>query len=555
MSVLAEPLGRRFPAQGRRLRRRPGSRQLWVWAVCAAIVWSLLYTLGGSRELVNPGGWPMVTGFFAAALKPELSGDFLRLTWDATLTTVAYASLGTALSLVIGALFGVVVSRTWWRLEEGPSRGRGLRVAGWLAARGALGLPRGVHEVVWGLLLVNILGLDPLVGVLAIGIPFAAVTAKVFSELMDEAPREGFDALRAAGVGKAAAGLYGLGPSVFPDLMSYGFYRFECAIRASAILGLVGAGGLGYQLSLSFSALRYGEMWTLIYALILVSGLADLWSTRLRRRTMQPQAGGQAPVLQRDWFLAGSIAAYLGLVAVSAAHLDLNISNLWSDRTSGLLAGIGRDLFPIALAPGDPARLGTMVLQTLAMSVVALAVSSGAAVGMAFVAAGGAGGGKRGAAASLIARSVLLLCRAVPPPVWALLLLFVLFPGPLPGAAALAIYNFGILGRLMAQVVENLDPRPARALKAQGSGKFGSFAYGVVPRALPLFGGLSLYRWEVTMREVVVVGLVGAGGLGRLLSEQLGSFDYPGVVTTLIVLVLMTFAADLTSAYLRRALR
>ncbi len=137
----------------------------------------------------------------------------------------------------------------------------------------------------------------------------------------------------------------------------------------------------------------------------------------------------------------------------------------------------------------------------------------------------------------------------------ALLVLFVFLPGPLPGALALAVYNFGILGRLMAEVVENLDPRPARALRGQGASAVQAFVYGALPRALPRFVAYGLYRWEVTIRETVVVGLVGAGGLGRLLAQQLAAFDYRGVVATLMALVALTFLVDVVSSAVRRSLR
>lgn len=81
------------------------------------------------------------------------------------------------------------------------------------------------------------------------------------------------------------------------------------------------------------------------------------------------------------------------------------------------------------------------------------------------------------------------------------------------------------------------------------------FLYGVLPRTLPRFIAYILYRWEVCIRATVIVGFVGAGGLGRLLTEQLSSFDYKGVVATLICFICLTFLVDLISATVRRALR
>ncbi|MBW3614221.1 MAG: ABC transporter permease subunit [Actinobacteria bacterium] len=511
----------------------------------AAVAWSLGRAGVGREELVNPGGWELLGRFAAAALRPEVSPGFLRLTLDAALTTLSYAVLGTALSVVLGLGFGVLASEAWW------GGGRGGRRA-WVAVRALLSLPRGVHEVVWGLLLVTVLGLDPLVGILAIGIPYGMVTAKVFSELLDETPRRPFDALRRSGAGRLQAILYSLAPQARGDMVSYAFYRFECSIRAAAILGIIGAGGLGFQLALSFQSLRYREMWTLIYALVLLCGAADAWSSRLRRRGAA--ADGVAPPRGRDRLMAGSLVATGLLVLVAAVHLAPDPTSLWSARSRRLLGEVATSAWPPDLGAAEVATLVRLSLETLEMAVVAIAVASLSGLGVALVAANRTGRwpGRAGAAG---ARSLLLLCRAIPPPVGALLLLFVLFPGPLPGALALGLYNFGILGRLMAEVIENLDSRPARGLRLQGASGGQALLYAVVPAALPRFVAYSLYRWEVTVRETVVVGLVGAGGLGRLLSAQLSAFHYPGVLATLLALMLLTFSGDLIGSSVRRSLR
>jgi phosphonate transport system permease protein len=154
-----------------------------------------------------------------------------------------------------------------------------------------------------------------------------------------------------------------------------------------------------------------------------------------------------------------------------------------------------------------------------------------------------------------LSRAFLLLLRAVPPFIWALIAVWLLFPGILPGAAALAAYTAGILGRLMAEVVENLDHGPARALKSQGASGLQVAAYGILPQALPRFTAYLLYRWEVCIRATVVVGLVGAGGLGQALRHQIASFDHRGMMATLMAFVLLTIFVDFFSARARRALR
>jgi hypothetical protein len=138
--------------------------------ILVAVVVSALASGIGGGSVVKPEGASSFLDFFRAAAEPRLDGEFLALTANAALTTLAYAALGTALSLVIGMVGGVASSQTWWY-----SRGRG-RV-GWVITRALLVLPRGVHEVVWGLFFLAVFGLDPIVAVLAIGIPFGAITA------------------------------------------------------------------------------------------------------------------------------------------------------------------------------------------------------------------------------------------------------------------------------------------------------------------------------------------------------------------------------------------
>jgi phosphonate transport system permease protein len=522
------------------------ARRRWMAIGAVAIGWSLWSAGVGRRALVNPGGWPLMRKFWAAAVHPELSSDFLRVTGRSTLTTLSFAVLGTALSVVVGLVGGVLTSETWWRRETGVagrarrSGGRDVRL-GWYPARGALGIPRGIHEAVWGLLIVNVLGRDPLVGILAIAIPFGAITAKVYAELIDESAGAHYDALRAIGVGRWTSLAYAVLPVTLPDLVSYAFYRLECSIRSAVILGMIGAGGLGFQLSLSFQALQYREMWTLIYALVAVSALADFWGSGLRRRGS----------LRRVRF---SIALGVVFVIASLVHLRPDFGRMFTGRTRSLFGDIAGQSWPPSLPPDGLRGLFDRSIDTLQMSLLAIALGSALAVVAAFVAARGGGSPGRRVIA-FAARMLLLVTRAIPPPVWALLVLFVLFPGPLPGAVALGVYNFGILGRLMAEVVENLDARPARALRAAGATEFAVFAYATVPMSVSRFAAYALYRWEVAVRETVVVGVVGAGGLGRLLEQQRAAFDYSGMLATVIALIVVSLVVDLVSASARRSLR
>ncbi|MCW2696316.1 MAG: binding-protein-dependent transport system inner rane component, partial [Modestobacter sp.] len=453
-------------------------------------------------------------------------------------------ALGAALAVGLGGLGAVLVARTTW----------GRRRLGWALARGALAVPRGLHEAVWGLLLVNVLGLDPWVGVLAIGLPYGAVTAKVFADLLDEVPRGGHDALLAAGAGRATAVLYGLLPPASGGLLSYAFYRLECAVRSAVVLGLIGAGGLGYQLSLSFSSLRWEQVWSCVYALALLCLLADVTGRAVRGRLAAPRSS--ATRLVRDRVLSAAVLGSLALVGWSWWYLAVSPATLVAERTREQLAYVLGAGWPPD-TDGDLLRsIGSLAVDTVQMSVIAIAVATAGAVLVAGVAArpaGPLGPGRR--LLGSVVRLGLLLLRAVPPPVWALVVLFVLLPGVLPGALALGLYSLGVLGRLAAEATEELDPRPRAALAALGAGPAAGWLYGVLPRATGPVLAFALYRWEVAIRDSVLVGVLGAGGLGALLATRLTTFDWAAVTTTLVALVLLTLAVDLVSARARAALR
>ena len=532
------------PATGPRLRR---NRRRWAWGLgaVAVLVWSLAEAGLFSGPVLNPPGLATFGRFAAAALSPAHDAEFLGLLAEATLVTVAYAALGAALALLLGTVGAVAVARTTW----------GRRRAGWTLTRAALSVPRGLHEAVWGLLLVNVLGLDPWVGVLAIGIPYGAMTAKVFADLLDEVPRAGYHALFSAGAGRGTAALYGLLPLAIGGLLSYSFYRLECAVRSAVVLGLVGASGLGYQLSLSFASLRWEQVWSTVYALAALCVLADMGGRAVRRRVAEPRAAGGAR-LTRDRLLTSAVLGTPALVAWSWWFLALSPATLASARTLDQLSYVLGAAWPPAADAGLLGAIGSAAVDTVQMSVIAIALATVGAVvlsGLAVRPRGRVRPGRR--APGVLVRCVLLLLRAVPPPVWALVLLFVLLPGVLPGALALGVYTLGVLGRLVAEATEEVDPRPRAALRASGASPAGGWLYGVMPALSGPVLALALYRWEIAIRDTVLVGLLGAGGIGVLLSGRIAAFDWAAVTTALTAIVLLTLAVDLVSERARTALR
>ncbi|MBM4763420.1 ABC transporter permease subunit [Bacillus sp. B15-48] len=140
-----------------------------------------------------------------------------------------------------------------------------------------------------------------------------------------------------------------------------------------------------------------------------------------------------------------------------------------------------------------------------------------------------------------------IFSRAIPELVWAMIIIFIFKPGILPGAIALALHNFGILGKLCAEVIEDTDSRPIRNLASAGANQAQILMYGVFPTVLPKFLTYILYRWEVIMRTTIVVGFVGAGGLGQEFKLSMSFFHYTEITLLLICYILLVFLADFIS--------
>ena len=268
-----------------------------------------------------------------------------------------------------------------------------------------------------------------------------------------------------------------------------------------------------------------------------------------------------------------SVAVFVVLAAASWAYIlsdddsgfgDLVSVDGWSAaaRFVGDLAGRSSENTPAFLQWGEWAEAAKLAYRTLAMSVLAI-VFAGVGVMLTFLPAARRLGSDDASTARhpvrralyYVVRGVFVVTRGIPELLMAMIVIFFFSPGIVPGAIALGLHNYGIVGKLAAEVVENLDPRPARALQAAGASSSQVLFYGIVPQALPQLLTYLLYRWEVVIRTTIVVGFVGAGGLGREFRLDMSLFRYTDVALLLVWYILLVAAVDLVSMYLRRLVR
>ena len=152
------------------------------------------------------------------------------------------------------------------------------------------------------------------------------------------------------------------------------------------------------------------------------------------------------------------------------------------------------------------------------------------------------------------ARAVIGIARAVPDLVWALLFVTAVGLGPFPGGLALSVHSVGMLGRLFAETIEQMDMAPIHALELTGARRIQVFSHGIIPTILPALLGISLYRLDENIRSSLVLGFVGAGGIGFQLLTAMNLFQYQEVSLLLIIIFVMVLAAERLSAALRERL-
>jgi len=273
----------------------------------------------------------------------------------------------------------------------------------------------------------------------------------------------------------------------------------------------------------------------------------------------------RAPSLVKMSFVAIAALSILSwtiiIIEGDTGFTDLFDSKTWGNASRFIanMAGIHDSTTPSFLILDRWLATGVLAYETLLMSILAIFISGFIALATMLPAARNVSSGELGGIKSTtgtiayyIVRLVYAFSRAVPELIWALLIVFFLSPGVLAGALALAFHNFGIIGRLTAEVVENIDPAPARALRTAGASNVQIFFYGVLPQTLPQFLTYSLYRWEVVIRTTVIIGFVSAGGLGREFILRLNWFHYTDVTLLILWYLILVLCVDMISFWLRK---
>jgi phosphonate transport system permease protein len=280
------------------------------------------------------------------------------------------------------------------------------------------------------------------------------------------------------------------------------------------------------------------------------------------------RATGLAGAKRRDLLSPPNLiflAGFLVLMAWSYVGTEFSLRGLLGGESAAQILTYTKKLFPPDLSKDFLLKTGYWILETFAMSFLGTILAVLIAFSLVFLSS-------RNLMFTgllfemerhrpwvralrttlyLIAKATLNLLRTVPHLVWALILVFAIGLGPFPGMLALGIHTGGVLGRLFGEVIENVETQPIEALQATGASRLQILFYGILPQVLPECVAYTLYRWEVNIREAVILGYVGAGGLGQQIQIAISLFLEHRLLTLIIAIYLIVTAVDALSASLR----
>ena len=475
-----------------------GYRQVTLLLALAGLLSLVLADLG--IHTVSPGdelrrlGTGLLTPDFLA------TGGLMA----ALANTVAFAFQGVALGVCAGALLATV-----WH---------------WRPVRLFSAIIRAVHELFWGLLIIQLFGLSTLTGVLAIAIPYAGIFAKVFGEFLEESDSRPQTALT-PGADALSRLLFARAPLIWDHMRRYTAYRLECAIRASAILGFIGLPTLGFHLETAFRQGQYSAGAALLYLLLLLI-LTMRWWLR--------------PVLLPVYLLA----ALIWSPPVAPWRPDA-----WQFFLSDIVPAPLREGGTGNVTPWLHDLLSTQVLpglgETLLVGCAALLVTG--LLGMLLAPLVSPFFGNRLSRAG--AHGLLVTLRSLPEFLLAFVLLLCLGPSMLPGILALALHTGAIVAHLNGHFSGALTLRADRPRGIDG------YFWDVLPRLYPTFLAFLLYRWEIIMRETAVLGILGIHTLGFYVDSAFAEFRLDRALLLIIAGVCLNLAVDGMSRRLRAAVR
>ena len=456
------------------------------------------------------GGIPLLQQFSAAALHPSTDPVVVGSLLNGLQITLVIAVLAWGISSVLGVGIGILTSSTVWEIMVGMA---------WPAVllRRCLAPLRAVHELIWGLLLLQVFGLNGWVAICAIAIPYTVLMARVIADQVDCHVPPTIPMLQGTGAAPWAVVLTGLAPPMAQPICDHIGHRLDCALRSALILGVFGLGGLGTDLMLSLRSLQFKEMWSGLWLLAMAMVVLD-----------------QLLRMVRSWSRMLIVPVVGPLIAVAwSAHLDLQLS--WPVGQWSSVFGNGMDGNQ-ALAAVVEIPWPGVIAATLWITLIAGCIATGLPPLLLLIWPGRSGLSLQGLVWGAL--------RLVPAPLTALLLLMLAKPSLALAGLALGLHHSGVMGRVLTDDIRSTGLRSALTLKHCGASTRISWLYGPLADVSRAYLTYAMYRMDVILRDTAIIGLVGGAGLGWQLMEALSSFHWWLVLWIVLISAVITLLGE-----------
>jgi phosphonate transport system permease protein len=372
----------------------PG-RVLWLGLAIALLAVSWRFAEVDPRILLRPATLAAIWKFLTGLFPPDVSPNFLGTVLRAAIQTIAAAVAGTVLSIMLALPLGILATATLWNrgilisAEVGLLAHRTGAVASRLS-RALLGFLRAVRDLVWELLFVAAVGLGPLAGTLALTVAYTGMLGRVYADVFEHVDPQPLEALQSTGATRLQIFLRGVWPQALPHLVAYSLYSFECCMRAAAVLGFVGAGGIGYEISVSIRLFEYGQVLTLLLVFIALLAVMDAGSRYVRAHLVNGRGlGGQietpekaavlTPFRSSSTRFVAPILVLLLLIA-SSPLAGFTLESLGPAGVATRLVSFVRHMLPPDLSWTFVSSFGIALLQTIAISLIGTLIGLALAV-------------------------------------------------------------------------------------------------------------------------------------------------------------------------------
>ncbi len=470
---------------------------------------------------IHFGGFELFEEFLISAFNPKINNEIIITVINRLNETILISFLSWLVSIIFGAILGILSSKIFYKIFNIPNFFYSI-------IKGFLTIIRSIHEVVWGILLMQIYGINFSIGIIAICIPYIAVNSKVFAEQLENIEHKSFESINQINAPKFSSLLTLIWNPIITTFKNFGIYQLECSIRSTVILGLFGIGGIGTSIFLSFQTLNFRELWTYLWSLAIFIIVSGSIFKKIKFNKINK--------ILSIFFIAVFFITILFSFSYFLYYIFNN--NFENFNYFSSLFKSSSDLGLLYFLK--------LILETIILSL----LSTGIAISLPPLLIGIFNNNT----SKILIKIFAFLLRLIPTPVILLTLLTFNNPSLSLAALTLGLHNAGITSKLLFTNLDSQDKKKYIAMKSLGISKKTSWLLGLFSQQAKSYLAYCAYRSDIIIRETAIVGVIGSVGLGWQLRESLSSFAWQEVILVLIAYSSIAIVGELINGKIKNSL-